>query len=61
MNVIVVMEVVITLVSMRLDHFIVNVTLAIHLMIMDLDVQVHAYSAIKTFYQRTLFYIVQLL
>ena len=56
MNVIVIMEVVIRLVLMRLDHFIVNVTLAIHLMMMDLDVQVHIYSAIKIFYQRALLF-----
>ena len=39
MNVIVIMEGVI----MRLDLFIVNVTLATHLMMMDWDVQVHMY------------------
>ena len=43
MNAIVIMEVVIRLVLMRLDHFIVNATLAIHLMIMGWDVQVGVY------------------
>ena len=53
MNVIVIMEGVITLVLMRLDLFIVNVTLAIHLMMMDWDVQVHVYiKCNKKFYQR---------